>query len=109
MARAYGSFSMKKALHMLFEILAVCILHYNIFFSIAMLFGFIVFYFKCNFGLYLQVQVNWLCIIIQLHFALCLLMSLWFQVVLYYEMGLQVHNQRSEGLPAYTILKRVKS
>ena len=59
-------------------------------------------HFKCDFGQFLQVQLHLLCMIMRFHFVLYLLVRLWLQVALCYQMGLQVHNQRAEGLPAHT-------
>ena len=58
-------------------------------------------HFEYNFELFLQVQVHLLCMIMQLHFVLCLSMSLRLQVTLCCQMGLQVHDRRAEGLPAH--------
>ena len=95
-------FGLKGELHLLFEIELVCVLNHNKFFGITMLFEFIFLHFECNFELFLQVQVHLLCMIVQLHFVLCLSMSLRLQVVLCRQMGLQVHDRRAEGLPAHT-------
>ena len=67
-----------------------------------MLFEFVFLHFECNFELCLQVQVHLLCIIVWLHFVLHLSISLWLQVAFCYQMGLQVHDQRAEGLPTHT-------
>ena len=67
-----------------------------------MLFAFVFLHFECDFELFSQVQVHLLCIIMQLHFMLCLSMRLWLQVTFCYQMGLQVHGRRAEGLPAHT-------
>ena len=75
-------FGLKGELHLLFEIAVVCILNYNKFFGITMLFEFFFLHFEYNFGLFLQGQVHLLCMIVQLHFVLCLSMSLQLQVAL---------------------------
>ena len=67
-----------------------------------MLFEFVFLHFKCNFGLFLQHQVHLLCMIVRLDFVLCFSMSLQLQVALCHEMGLQVHDQRAEGLLTHT-------
>ena len=56
-------------------------------------------YFRYNFSFFLQVQVDLLCMIIRLNFMLCLCL----QVALCHQMGLQVCDQRVEGLPACTV------
>ena len=80
----------------------VCVLNHKKFFGITMLFNFFFLHFECNFDFFLQVQVHLLCMIVQLHFVLYLSMSLWLQVALCCQMGLQVHDRRAEGLPAHT-------
>ena len=57
-----------------------------------MIFSFVFLHFECNFELFLQVQVHLLYMIVQLHFVLCLLMSLLLQVALCHQMGLQAHD-----------------
>ena len=94
-------FGLKGELHLLFEIVLVCVLNHNKFFGITMLFEFVFLHFKYNFELFLQVQVHLLCINMQLHFVLGLSMSLQLQVTLCRQMGLQVHDRRAEGLPAH--------
>ena len=66
-------------------------------------------HFECSFGFFFQVKVHLLCIIMQLHFILFILMSLWFQVALCHQMGLQVHDWKAEELPTYIVYKRVNS
>ena len=104
-SRALGlqGFGLTGELHLLFGIEPVCVLNHNMFFSITMIFAFVFLYFECNFELFLQVQVHLLCMIVQFHFVLCLLMNLWLQVALCHPMGLQAHGQRAEGIPAHTV------
>ena len=64
---------MKGALHLLFEIIVVFVLNKNSFFGITMLYVFFFCILKYNFKLLLQVQVHLLCMIVWLHFMLCLL------------------------------------
>ena len=94
-------FGLKGELYLLFEIELVCVLNHNKFFGITMLFEIFFLHFEYNFELFLQVQVHLLCMIVQLHFVLCLSMSLRLQVTLCCQMGLQVHDRRAEGLPAH--------
>ena len=95
-------FWLKRVLYLLLEISAIYILHHSTFFSIAMLFSFIVLHFKYRFGLFLQVQVHLLCIIVWLYFALYLSMSLQLEIVVSYKMGLQVYDQKAEGFSSHT-------
>ena len=73
---------MKRELHLLFEIAMVYVLRYNRLFGITMLFLFVILCFRCNFELFLQIQVHLLCMIMQLNFVLCLSISLQLQAEL---------------------------